>query len=467
MHPVAQSLTALKLRLLRHVRPFGPARPRWRRVLSDRPSPFAGAGTEMRVLVATSTGSNWQMSGFESVLAAALGLRGAQIDVLLCDGVLPACQECDIRLLPEHTLLKQGAKPLCPTCFPPARRMFAELGVTPLRYGDYLDAATLDEIAAFIATRADAELASTLWQGIAVGEHARSGALRYYALGEIDAEPRGFEVLRRYLDAAMRSVSVMENLLSEQRYDVVVFHHGIYVPQGPLGDVCRKHGVRVVNWNLAYREGTMLFSHEDSYHRTMTDPGKADWEHSAFGAAEERELMDYLQSRRTGGNDWISFQRQDEAFGSVAEKLGLDAKLPIIGLLTNVMWDAQLHFDANAFSSMLDWLDFTIAHFAERPDLQLVIRAHPAELLGSVPSRQRVAVEIARRWPELPPNIRVIGPDDPINTYAVMRGCDSVLVYGTKMALELPCWGVPVIVAGEAWARGKGFTTDVSSPEGI
>jgi hypothetical protein len=46
-----------------------------------------------------------------------------------------------------------------------------------------------------------------------------------------------------------------------------------------------------------------------------------------------------------------------------------------------------------------------------------------------------------------------------------MSTCDTVLVYGTKMSIELPCWGIPVVVAGEAWVRGKGFTTDVSSLE--
>ena len=29
---------------------------------------------------------------------------------------------------------------------------------------------------------------------------------------------------------------------------------------------------------------------------------------------------------------------------------------PVIGLLTNVFWDAQLHYRANAFKDMLDWI---------------------------------------------------------------------------------------------------------------
>ena len=41
----------------------------------------------------------------------------------------------------------------------------------------------------------------------------------------------------------------------------------------------------------------------------------------------------------------------------------------------------------------------------------------------------------------------------------------SVLIYGTKTGVELTSLGIPVIVAGEAWIRGKSITTDVRSPE--
>ena len=46
-----------------------------------------------------------------------------------------------------------------------------------------------------------------------------------------------------------------------------------------------------------------------------------------------------------------------------------------------------------------------------------------------------------------------------------MTQCDSVLIYGTKMGVELSCEGIPVIVAGEAWIRNKGLTMDARSPE--
>ena len=39
-----------------------------------------------------------------------------------------------------------------------------------------------------------------------------------------------------------------------------------------------------------------------------------------------------------------------------------------------------------------------------------------------------------------------------------MSLCRAVLIYGTKTGVELTALGKPVIVAGEAWIRGKGIS---------
>ena len=175
--------------------------------------------------------------------------------------------------------------------------------------------------------------------------------------------------------------------------------------------------------------------------------------------------MHYLKSRWTGAEDWITFNRAPEtALDVISRETGIDFSKPSIGLLTNVMWDAQLHYPQNAFRDMWEWLVTTIRYFEQRPELQLIIRVHPAELRGHIQSRQPVAEEIRRELGALPPNIHVIPPDSPVSTYAVMTQCDSVLIYGTKTGVELTSLGVPVIVAGEAWIRNKGITIDAQSP---
>jgi hypothetical protein len=197
----------------------------------------------------------------------------------------------------------------------------------------------------------------------------------------------------------------------------------------------------------------------------MSEPA-SDWEDMDWGDRQRAEIQAYLKSRWQGDRDWIGFhEKPEEDAAALVRDLGIDPDRPVIGMLSNVVWDAQLHYPANAFESQVDWAAFTIEYFAGRPDLQLLLRIHPAEVRGTARSRQPLLAEIAERFPSLPPNVFIVPPESPVSTYAAMALCDSVLIYGTKMGVELAAVGIPVVVAGEAWIKHKGLTVDASTPE--
>jgi hypothetical protein len=302
--------------------------------------------------------------------------------------------------------------------------------------------------------------------GVPVGQQALAGALRYYARGDLVSEPHADDVLRRFLNGALVTTFAIKRLLSSHAFVSVVGHHGIYVPHGMIPELARQHDVRGVFWSHTYRKQTYIFSHGETYHHTMLSEPTSLWDHMPWTPTMEADILEYLGSRSTGIHDRVSYQHEGSVDDprQIAAELGLDLARPCIGMLTNVVWDAQVYYRGNAFSSMLDWVRETIAYFAKRPELQLVVRIHPGELLKhGTNSRQRVVDEIARAFPTLPKNVFVISPGARMNTYALMRPCNAVLIYGTKTGLELASRGIPVIVAGEAWVRDKGITLDASS----
>lgn len=422
-----------------------------------------------RILVATSVGLQFGATALESLLGIALTLRGAKVSTLFCDGVLPACLSCSLDWFPGRRSLEACGPQadLCKHCFGPAAEMERELGLHLLRYSDGLDETARAE-ARRIATEiplADIETYRDK-AGIPIGEHSLAGALRYFARGDLAGEAHGEMVLRRYFEAGLLTALSISRLIDRERFEAVVLHHGIYVPQGIICEIARKKGLRVVTWFPSYRKGTFIFSHGTTYHHEMMDEPNEAWDTMPWSDAQDRKIGDYLASRATGAQDWISFHHHAKAERSAIEAaIGIDFSKPTIGLLTNVIWDAKLHYPQNAFPSMMDWIEKTIAWFAGRPHLQLLIRVHPAELTGNVKSRQRVADELAVKFPRLPPNVFVVGPESDISTYNAMGCCDSVLIYGTKTGVELSSMGIPVIVAGEAWIRRKGISLDVESEE--
>ena len=421
-----------------------------------------------RVLMATAIGSYAHAVTLESALAAALTLRGADVHAVLCDATLTACAECEASLYPNLARFAEHgpSRDLCRDCRWPAERVYRELGLTVHRMGDWLTAAERVEAARIARAEPFDRIGAFMLEGLAIGEHARAGALRFFASGSLDDEPHADPILRRYLESAILTAYATRRLLRELHVSSAVFTHGIYVPWGIVGEVARQEGVGVSNWNVAYRKRRFIFSHGDTYHHTLMSEPRDHWEGLQLSATQERELMQYLTSRREGLFDWIVFHRpsrQDPE--AIARAIGLDRSKPVIGLLTNVTWDAQLHYPANAFPSMIDWLVRTCEYFATRPDLQLLIRVHPAEITGFPPSRQPILTELHTRLPRLAPNIIVVPPTSDLSTYALMSLCNSAIIYGTKMGVELTSVGLPVIVAGEAWIRNKGITLDATSSD--
>jgi hypothetical protein len=197
----------------------------------------------------------------------------------------------------------------------------------------------------------------------------------------------------------------------------------------------------------------------------MGEPAGA-WEKAPLSAAQQQRVETYLRSRREGSGDWIRFHETGErARAADLSCLALDPEKPLIVAYTNVFWDAQIHYASNVFADQGEWLIDTVRWFARRPDLQLVIRVHPAEATGSPPSRQLAAVEIARAFPALPGNVRIVGPRNPVSSYLLAERADTAVIYASKLGVELSAVGIPVIVAGEAWVRGKGITQDAASKE--
>ncbi len=420
----------------------------------------------VRVLIATSMANYNHASVVERSLAVALTLRGARVEMLLCDRALPACQMTKINSCTPEDLMSRVDTPRCDGCLGDGNRLFHPLGVPIKRFSEYLSENILDKILTISEEIEKEKIPYFCPEGIAIGEHAWAGALRYFGRGDLLGEPNGEGILRRYLRSAMITAEVLSNLLEAEEYDVAVFHHGIYTPQGIIGEICRKKNIRVVNWNPSYRKNTFIFSHDDTYHHTMVSEPVNFWKNIVWTAELERVTMEYLKSRRAGSSDWIWFHEHPEENVSLFEsEFGINWEKPCIGLLTSVLWDAQLHYKANAFPNMIEWLVYTIEYFRQRQDLQLLIRIHPAEVRGMVPSRQKVADVLKYRIEKIPENVFLIPPEHQASTYALMERCDSVLIFNTKTGIELAALGVPIVVAGEAWIRGKGFCWDVESPE--
>jgi hypothetical protein len=171
------------------------AYPDWRTVLSTNRDLWESAKKSAeggpRVLMATAIGSYAHAITLESALAAALTFRGAEVHALLCDGSMTACAECEASLYPDlaRFAARGPAGDLCRDCQWPAERVYSDLGIVVHRLGDWLRPEDRGEARAIATDLPVAAIETFVFDGLAIGEHAYAGALRFFASGSLADEP--------------------------------------------------------------------------------------------------------------------------------------------------------------------------------------------------------------------------------------------------------------------------------------
>jgi len=276
----------------------------------------------------------------------------------------------------------------------------------------------------------------------------------------LDAPPDS-DLYRLRRERNVRAAAAVLRLLTAGDYSVVIVPNGSILEFAAVYHAARSVGIPVVTYEFGEQRERMWLARDTQVMRQDTSGVWAARGSVPLTEAESGRVQDLYRARR-GGESWGNFARQWQAGvsqGAAATRqvLGLDSSTPLVLLCTNVVGDS-LALDRQIFTEgMSDWLARTVQHFASRPDVQVVVRVHPGELLGA----GQPSVEIVRQsLPDLGGRVVVVPPDSKINTYDLMELSHIGVVYTSTVGMELAMTGVPVIVAGDTHYRGKGFTDD-------
>lgn len=413
----------------------------------------------VNLLMMNSIHGNPTILRFEKILKKVLKNLDINTLYLSCDGFLDACFECTHLSAKKIKSDRFTDKQFCFGC-----KKSNLLNKDNVIY--YSELISADDQKAILNFKAEIKeiddidiLSRIVVEGVNLGEHARAATIRFFAKSNLDADSSTVFALKAFLVAAEKTRIVTSNVINRFNPDVSILIHGLYVPHGIVGEVMRKNGIRTIIWNKGYRKNTYIFSNDDTYHKTLLHENREDFLEIKFDDDQQKWIKNYLKSRWYGKEDWITFVNNPKF--NVTEK-SKAYKLRVI-LLTNVTWDAQIHYDQNVFNSILEWIDLTISWFIKNSDYELIIRAHPAEVNSIYPSEEKIEDYIYKNYGSLPSNISVIKSNNPMSTYSLIESSDAALIYATKMGVEISPLGIPVIVCGEAWIKNKGLTLDVAS----
>lgn len=455
-----------------------PVHEQWRRILRHSRSTLARlpppSGPRILFPVIHGFGGNARMA-FETVLAMALRLRGVDVSVTACGKALPACEgnsrgnysppppDLPGEMPPLYGL---GRMEACSSCTASITNPFNLLPVRQYQFNALLQSGDLERVEKLVAPLPYEDLGRFVYEGVNVGEHARASMMRATLRGTLLDDEYTRRLYRRYLMSIVLIVDLSLRMFREIRPDRIAAMHGVYATHGTVCEVARKQGVGVVVFCNPFRKGTIWLSHHDTYHRTLITEPTSLWEDLELTPAMSSRVEEYLSAKRLGGRDYVTYHADaTNEWSDIVQELRLDPAKPVVTMYTNVLWDAQLYYEGNAFTDMLEWMYETIRYFAKRPELQLAIRLHPAEVRGALPTKQPLKEEIAREFPQLPANVRVVAPESTVSSYTLAEHSTAALIYGARMGVEIAMLGTPLIIAGETFNRRKGFSYDASSRE--
>lgn len=380
------------------------------------------------------------LGGYSAVLAQALKLRGADVGLLICAGGQPIC---------EVGWARRDYPYPCDRCSFFTETWARKQRIRTFRLRDGMPWGR-------DASRAPLQVPADAPALVDYAEATRTSVPRYFLAGETEDMPLAAEVTRDFTVAAYGVERALQPVFDEFGPDVVVMHNGLTTSEHVVKRLAEQRGARAVTYSGGFPPDTLVLSNDEPAIYYRFDRAWDEVRDQPLTADQARTIEEYMLGRSAE-----FAPKHDGAGERVLERLGAASYERVVTLFTNIAWDTAVLGRDVAFDSMRSWVVEAIAAAREHPGTALIVRIHPQELTWG--SAEPIADVIAEVFPQLPDNVRVVGPDEAIDSYALMECSDRVLTYTSTTGLEAVLRGRRVAVAGDAHYRGKGFTTDVAS----
>ncbi|MGA7294793.1 MAG: hypothetical protein WBW85_19825 [Terriglobales bacterium] len=384
-------------------------------------------------------------------MAKACQVRGATVQYLLCDGLLP---ECD-----QHWDSKTNyPRPidLCQRCQAAAKSNLTELGFPYRWLGDFVSQPEKSAAFAWAQELKPAEFRQASFQGSPLGQWVLSSVISYFRQYPPDLNNwHVVSVYRGFLFSAAIVATGLRNYLDANPIDAALLFNGRQSITRVALEIFRERGIRLLTHERAeYNRGHLNV--KPNAHCMSPEPFKAfwsDWGEVPLNREGLTAALKWLVQRRYGANlAWIPFNKSSGGDSSLKTKLNLGQNKRLWVLFTSstdeVAGDPLMQ---GPYESQAAWVRDVIQWVGLRDDVELVVKVHPNlggnYYIGKAVDELRIYQQMNSA---LPPNVRIVLPEDSVSAYALAEDADVGLTFGSTIGLEMAMLGKPVLLASRA-----------------
>lgn len=397
---------------------------------------------------------------FEGVLGYALKLRGYNVHALMCGQSLTKC---------ENINQKQAFCLSCALCNFEQKKFTEAYDINHIEYLDEIEKSEYRKILLLVENVKLEDIFNYKYKNISIGKYVEGGVSRYLLISNIDLK-KNEKLIREYFLTALLTAEATKTLLEKTNPKFVVASHGIYSTWGTAVETCIAYGYNVVVWGRGYiGKGNLVASHNASYLFETINESTAYWEQSDVSEKIKIQINQYFENKKnpSSGVDHVNYYADiKKVDNDIFEVLNLDKSRKRIGIYPNIPWDGKMFSATEDFPDLNMFVKAIIEWANQNPDVDMIIRAHPAEAYRKGnESIERFIDIINQECDNLPSNIKYIDPTATISSYKLSEICDAALMYASTLALEFAYAKHPVIQVGLNNISNKGLVFDAFRKE--
>jgi hypothetical protein len=405
---------------------------------------------------------------YEKTIAKACQAHGATVEYLLCDGLLP---ECD-----QHWDSKTNSpRPfdLCQHCQSAAKASLNHLDFSYGWLGDFISQP--EKMAAFSWAQSvhSSDLHRASFEGFPIGEWVLSSVTSYFRQYPPDfTNWHVVNVYRGFLLSAAIVATSLTNYLEANTIDSALLFNGRHSITRVALEIFRQRGIRVLTHERAeYERGHINV--KPNAHCMSPEPFSAFWSMWAQVPLNRNSLnstLTWLIQRRYGANlAWIPFNTTSIRDSSLRTRMNLSQDKRLWALFTSstdeVAGDPLMR---GPYESQAAWVHDVVQWVGLREDVELIIKVHPNlggnRYIGKAAAELRIYQQMKST---LPANVRIVLPEDSLNAYSLAQEADVGLTYGSTIGLEMAMLGKPVLLAARALYEHSSKILTVRSKESL
>ncbi|WNC52878.1 MULTISPECIES: hypothetical protein [unclassified Thermosynechococcus] len=262
-------------------------------------------------------------------------------------------------------------------------------------------------------------------------------------------------LIERYFKSAIATYVEVEKLIQYFKPSQVVTYNGRFACSKPIIYLCKKYSIPVFYHERgATKERYYLSDKPPHDFKAIRASIKKMWELSQDQNKEEIAESYFLRKIKGEGIGWVSFTEK-QIKGMVPEK-SKKYRWTYYSSSDDEYIYVEDSIEHPIFKSQIEAIRWLINYAAQLDDVELVIRVHP--------HKEQKSQRLRNFWNNLGgKNVSVIPSHSPIDSYALAKNSDLIIVYSSTMGVEAAYLGKPVITIGDATYKGLDCTYEPSS----